>query len=71
VVLFLGDGRIVDEMERPTAEAVLERMRHFSGGRPAAGGASDDVDVDVVLAADSDGVPLDASLDTLDTFDKD
>jgi putative ABC transport system ATP-binding protein len=69
VVLFLGDGRIVDEMERPTAEAVLERMRHFSGGRPAAGGASDDVDV--VLAADSDDVSLDASLDTLDTFDKD
>jgi putative ABC transport system ATP-binding protein len=69
VVLFLGDGRIVDEMERPTAEAVLERMRHFSGGRPAAGDASDGVDV--VLAADSDGVPLDASLDTLDTFDKD
>ncbi|MEU9208100.1 ABC transporter ATP-binding protein [Streptomyces sp. NPDC048415] len=33
LVLFLGDGRIVDEMERPTAEAVLERMRLFSGGR--------------------------------------
>jgi putative ABC transport system ATP-binding protein len=44
-------------------------MRHYTGGHPAAGGASDDVDV--VLAADSDGVPLDASLDTLDTFDKD
>ena len=29
VVLFLGDGRIVDEMERPTAEAVLERMKRF------------------------------------------
>ena len=29
VVLFLADGRIVDEMERPTAEAVLERMKRF------------------------------------------
>jgi putative ABC transport system ATP-binding protein len=29
LVLFLGDGRIVDEMERPTAEAVLERMKRF------------------------------------------
>jgi putative ABC transport system ATP-binding protein len=32
LVLFLADGRIVDEMARPTAEAVLERMRLFSGG---------------------------------------
>ncbi|MGW2821272.1 ABC transporter ATP-binding protein [Streptomyces sp. NPDC001443] len=30
LVLFLADGRIVDEMERPTAEAVLERMRLFT-----------------------------------------
>jgi putative ABC transport system ATP-binding protein len=29
LVLFLADGRIVDEMERPTAEAVLERMKQF------------------------------------------
>lgn len=29
LVLFLGDGRIVDEMERPTAEGVLERMKRF------------------------------------------
>ncbi|MFI6938903.1 ABC transporter ATP-binding protein [Streptomyces sp. NPDC050418] len=29
LVLFLGDGRIVDEMERPTADAVLERMKRF------------------------------------------
>ena len=34
LVIFLGDGRIVDEMERPTAEGVLERMRLFSGGNP-------------------------------------
>ncbi|GHE35835.1 ABC transporter ATP-binding protein [Streptomyces capitiformicae] len=39
LVLFLADGRIVDRMERPTAEAVLERMRLFtssgtSGGDP-------------------------------------
>ncbi|MFI9823430.1 ABC transporter ATP-binding protein [Streptomyces sp. NPDC052013] len=29
LVLFLADGRIVDEMRRPTAEAVLERMKRF------------------------------------------
>ncbi len=28
-VLFLADGRIVDEMLDPTADRVLERMRHF------------------------------------------
>ncbi|CAM5246575.1 ABC transporter ATP-binding protein [Streptomyces aurantiogriseus] len=34
LVLFLADGRIVDEMGQPTAEAVLERMRLFTGGSP-------------------------------------
>ncbi|PZH06089.1 ABC transporter [Streptomyces sp. NTH33] len=34
LVLYLADGRIVDEMEHPTAEAVLERMRLFAGGGP-------------------------------------
>ncbi|MFJ2832392.1 ABC transporter ATP-binding protein [Streptomyces sp. NPDC087263] len=33
LVLFLGDGRIVDEIERPTADAVLERLRRFTGGQ--------------------------------------
>ena len=28
-IVFLADGRIVDEMLRPTAERVLERMRRF------------------------------------------
>ncbi|MFJ6571746.1 ABC transporter ATP-binding protein [Streptomyces sp. NPDC091292] len=37
LVLFLADGRIVDEMPRPTAAAVLERMRLFSGTGPADG----------------------------------
>ncbi|MFE7234029.1 ABC transporter ATP-binding protein [Streptomyces sp. NPDC001231] len=32
LVLYLADGRIVDAMEHPTAEAVLERMRLFAGG---------------------------------------
>jgi putative ABC transport system ATP-binding protein len=32
-VLFLADGRIVDEMLRPTADAVLERMKRFDGQR--------------------------------------
>ncbi|MEW2395527.1 ABC transporter ATP-binding protein [Streptomyces sp. NPDC046862] len=35
LVLFLADGRIVDEMERPTAEAVLERMKRFDTIRAA------------------------------------
>ncbi|UGY94865.1 ABC transporter ATP-binding protein [Streptomyces gobiensis] len=35
LVLFLGDGRIVDEMPRPTAEAVLERMKRFDTVRTA------------------------------------
>ncbi|MEV6104555.1 ABC transporter ATP-binding protein [Streptomyces sp. NPDC051940] len=33
LVLFLADGRIVDEMPHPTAEAVLERMKRFDGVR--------------------------------------
>ncbi|WP_327191488.1 ABC transporter ATP-binding protein [Streptomyces xinghaiensis] len=33
-VLFLADGRIVDEMAEPTAERVLQRMRLFSPGPP-------------------------------------
>ncbi|MEV5509532.1 ABC transporter ATP-binding protein [Streptomyces orinoci] len=28
-VLYLADGRIVDEMHQPTAEMVFERMKHF------------------------------------------
>jgi putative ABC transport system ATP-binding protein len=28
-VLYLADGRIVDEMHKPTAEAVLDRMKDF------------------------------------------
>jgi putative ABC transport system ATP-binding protein len=30
-VLFLADGRIVDQMTEPTAERVLERMKRFDG----------------------------------------
>ncbi|MQY10675.1 putative ABC transporter ATP-binding protein YknY [Streptomyces sp. RB5] len=33
LVLFLADGRIVDRMPQPTAEAVLERMKRFDGLR--------------------------------------
>ncbi len=28
-VIFLGDGRIVDEMAEPTAEAIIDRMKHY------------------------------------------
>ncbi|MFI6350571.1 ABC transporter ATP-binding protein [Streptomyces sp. NPDC050560] len=38
-VLYLADGRIVDEMLRPTPDAVLDRMLRFSGEHaPAQGG---------------------------------
>ncbi|MEU1629436.1 ABC transporter ATP-binding protein [Streptomyces sp. NPDC020096] len=30
-VLFLADGRLVDRMERPTADRVLDRMKAFDG----------------------------------------
>jgi putative ABC transport system ATP-binding protein len=29
--LFLADGRLVDEMENPTAQSVLDRMKSFDG----------------------------------------
>lgn len=40
LVLFLGDGRIVDQMERPTADAVLERMKAFDVVRGRLGDGS-------------------------------
>jgi len=37
-VVFLGDGRIVDEMTSPSADAVLERMKRFdAAGHPSEG----------------------------------
>jgi putative ABC transport system ATP-binding protein len=37
-VLFLADGQIVDEMQDPTAEGVLERMKQFdAAGHPTHG----------------------------------
>ena len=30
-VVFLADGRIVDEMHAPTAESVLDRMKNLEG----------------------------------------
>ena len=38
-VLFLADGRIVDEMAEPTAERVLDRMKGFDPAPAAASGA--------------------------------
>jgi putative ABC transport system ATP-binding protein len=52
LVLFLADGRIVDRMERPTAEAVLERMRLFTSGNPPASGTGR-------AAFDAAGTPAD------------
>ncbi|MFB7056028.1 ABC transporter ATP-binding protein [Streptomyces vinaceus] len=31
-VVFLADGRVVDEIHQPTAETVLARMKHFGTG---------------------------------------
>ena len=28
-VIFLADGKVVDEMLEPTSERVLDRMKHF------------------------------------------
>ncbi|MGW7406508.1 ABC transporter ATP-binding protein [Streptomyces sp. NPDC054833] len=41
LVLFLADGRIVDRMEQPTAEAVLERMKRFDVARGSFDGDGD------------------------------
>ncbi|GAA1006133.1 MULTISPECIES: ABC transporter ATP-binding protein [Streptomyces] len=38
LVLYLADGRVVDEMEHPTAAAVLDRMRLFAGSGPRPSG---------------------------------
>ncbi|MFE9626207.1 ABC transporter ATP-binding protein [Streptomyces sp. NPDC006527] len=53
LVLFLADGSIVDEMEHPTAEAVLERMRLFAGGATRAPGSE-------ALLAGTGGPPADS-----------
>ncbi|MBA0049421.1 ABC transporter ATP-binding protein [Streptomyces sp. AJS327] len=34
-VIFLADGRIVDDLADPTADAVLDRMKGFDGQQPA------------------------------------
>ncbi|MFK4069673.1 ABC transporter ATP-binding protein [Streptomyces sp. NPDC029674] len=44
LVIFLGDGRIVDDMERPTAEGVLERMKRFDALHAAPPGTSVSID---------------------------
>ncbi|MFC7220468.1 ABC transporter ATP-binding protein [Streptomyces polyrhachis] len=36
-VLYLADGRIVDEMRNPTADQVLDRMRNFTAPHGATG----------------------------------
>ncbi|MEU5423879.1 ABC transporter ATP-binding protein [Streptomyces sp. NPDC001407] len=39
-VLFLSDGRLADEMTRPTPERVLDRMLRLSGGGDTGGSAA-------------------------------
>ena len=31
-VVFLADGKVVDEMREPTADSILERMRRLTPG---------------------------------------
>jgi putative ABC transport system ATP-binding protein len=46
-VVFLADGRVVDEMSDPTAERVLDRMKHLEFGASASGtGPTDGVATD-------------------------
>ncbi|KRD13218.1 ABC transporter ATP-binding protein [Streptomyces sp. Root264] len=57
LVLFLADGRLVDRMEQPSAEAVLERMKRFDVGRaPRAGGPLDGTAADPPEGR-TDGLP--------------
>jgi putative ABC transport system ATP-binding protein len=37
-VVFLADGRLVDRMESPTADKVLDRMKAFDGSEGGSGG---------------------------------
>jgi len=38
-VVFLADGRIVDEVYEPTADSVLDLMRNLPGGNPRTSGS--------------------------------
>lgn len=40
-ILFLSDGQIVDEMQEPTADRVLDRMKRLEVGRRRADGTPD------------------------------
>ncbi len=59
VVLFLADGRIVDRMTHPTAEAVLERMRLFAPGGDGATGPAGRAGDGVAVERRGDGVAED------------
>ncbi|WP_078628980.1 ABC transporter ATP-binding protein [Streptomyces sp. 142MFCol3.1] len=74
LVLFLADGRIVDEMERPTADAVLERMKRFDTLRVTFDGTGEGPGPDRVPATGSVGRPGEPgdSIESSDvTLDKD
>ncbi|WP_439947631.1 ABC transporter ATP-binding protein [Streptomyces sp. BBFR109] len=59
VVLFLADGRIMDRMTHPTAEAVLERMRLFATGGDGATGPAGRAGDGVAVERRGDGVAED------------
>jgi putative ABC transport system ATP-binding protein len=54
-VIYLADGRIVDEMRRPSAEAVLERMLRFSAGPSTTSAASPATAATAASAAETRG----------------
>jgi putative ABC transport system ATP-binding protein len=38
-VIFLADGKVVDELRQPSSERVLEKMKQLSARTPVAAGA--------------------------------
>ena len=40
-VVFLADGKVVDELERPSADRVLEKMKELSSRTPVSAAVED------------------------------
>ncbi|MDQ1586095.1 MAG: putative transport system ATP-binding protein, partial [Actinomycetota bacterium] len=62
-VLFLADGQIVDEMQDPTAEGVLERMKQFDAAGHATHGFTRPSTPHVPVSRSVDEVAVDRTAD--------
>jgi putative ABC transport system ATP-binding protein len=62
-VLFLADGQIVDEMQQPTADAVLERMKRFDAAGHPTDGVTRPYNAHVPNSRSDDGVSLNTPAD--------